>query len=277
MADFKTHIACSSVLGVAYGGAACVLYDVPLSTGLLAGGLCGIAGMMPDLDSNSGVPQRESIAFASAVAPMLLMHRLSEFGVTSEALVLAGAIAYAVIRFGLGRLLRAFTVHRGMFHSIPAVLIAGELVFLLASGESVALRWYKAGGVMLGYFSHLALDEFYSIETTKLRIKRSFGTALKIFDRKHLWPNFSAYAKLALLSYVVFYEPGWTANYRQEIAQWGQSKVVQDVLQGHGLGAVLNDDAAAASSASPETAPTLPLVPIDRTNVGRSTTGTTWR
>ena len=54
MAGFKTHITTSSVLGVAYGATARCLYDVPLPTCLLAGGLCGVSGMLPDLDSGPG-------------------------------------------------------------------------------------------------------------------------------------------------------------------------------------------------------------------------------
>jgi hypothetical protein len=165
-------------------------------------------------------------------------------------------------------------VHRGMFHSIPAVLIAGELAFLMASGDSVTLRWYKAGGVMLGYLSHLLLDEFYSVEALRLRVKQSFGTALKLFDRKHLWPNVSTYIKLAILSYIVFYEPTWTADYRQQMAEWRDSKVVQEVLRGRGLDKFLSADgtsSAAAPAAAPlqGPAPALPLVPIDRSNAGR--------
>ena len=68
MAGFKTHIGVSGVLGVAYGGAGFAMYDVPLSTSLptcvLAGGLCGVSGMLPDLDSGSGVPLREKIGRA---------------------------------------------------------------------------------------------------------------------------------------------------------------------------------------------------------------------
>ena len=39
MADFKTHITTSTVLGVGYGTAGVLLLDVPLANGLLAGGL----------------------------------------------------------------------------------------------------------------------------------------------------------------------------------------------------------------------------------------------
>ncbi|MCS7305038.1 MAG: metal-dependent hydrolase, partial [Thermoguttaceae bacterium] len=134
MADFVTHIATSTVLGAGYGAAAYAWYEVPLSTSLLAGGLCSVCGMLPDLDSGSGRPLRESVAFAAAVVPMMLLERLRTFSLSSELLVLIGAGSYLLIRFGLGWLLRHFTVHRGMFHSLPVAGVFFLLAFLLASG-----------------------------------------------------------------------------------------------------------------------------------------------
>ena len=71
MAGFKTHITTSTVLGIAYGTTAAVAYDVPPPACALAAGLCGVSGMLPDLDSGPGVPLRESVSFAAAVVPML--------------------------------------------------------------------------------------------------------------------------------------------------------------------------------------------------------------
>ena len=75
MAGFKTHITVSSLLGVGYGGAAYLMYGVPWPTCALAAGLCGVSGMLPDIDSDSGTPLHESMAFAAAVVPMMLLHR----------------------------------------------------------------------------------------------------------------------------------------------------------------------------------------------------------
>jgi membrane-bound metal-dependent hydrolase YbcI (DUF457 family) len=210
MADFVTHLATSSVLGAGYGAAAYAWYDVPVSTSLLAGGLCGVCGMLPDLDSGSGRPLRESVTFAAAVVPMMLLERLRTFGLTPELLVLIGAGSYLLIRFGLGWLLKHFTTHRGMFHSLPAAGVFFLIAFLLASGQEVALRWYKAGGVLLGYLSHLVLDELYSLEWVRGRwkLRRSFGTALKLWG-SHVWANLLAYGLLGLLVVVVFFEPAW--------------------------------------------------------------------
>jgi len=211
LAGFKTHIATSSLLGAGYAAGAAVWCDFPLPTCALAGCLCGVAGMMPDLDSDSGVPLRESMAFAAAVVPLLLVDRLERFSVAPESMVLAGALVYLFVRFGVTSVLKRYTVHRGMFHSLPAALIAGELAFLLCNFGDLVLRFYLAGGVVMGYVSHLLLDELYSLEwyRGRWRLKKSFGTALKLWSTKSTWANVSAYAKLALLTFVSVNDPNW--------------------------------------------------------------------
>src|SRR5688500_14827490 len=119
MAGFKTHITTSTVLGVGYAAGGHVLYGMPLPACLLAGGLCSVSGMLPDIDSDSGVPLRESLAFAAAIVPMLMVERFRELGLAPESIALGGAILYLAIRFGLGGMLKRYTVHRGMFHSLP--------------------------------------------------------------------------------------------------------------------------------------------------------------
>jgi hypothetical protein len=208
MAGFKTHITVSTLMGAGYGGAAHMMFGVPWPTCALAGGLCSVSGMLPDLDSDSGRPLHESIALAAAVVPMMLLHRFQQTGMSHESMILAAAGIYVLIRFGAAALLKRYTVHRGMFHSLPAAVIFGEIAFLLASGEDVRLRAYKAGAVVLGYLSHLILDEIYSFTWRHglPRLKHSFGTGLKLFGPNH-WANFSAYAMLLILAAAILYEP----------------------------------------------------------------------
>lgn len=209
MAGFRTHITFSSIIGAGYGAAAWGLADVPWPACVLGGGLCAVSGMLPDLDSGSGVPLRESVAFAAAVVPMMLVDRLVHSGMPMEMIVLAGAAVYLAIRFGFAALLKKYTVHRGMFHSIPAALIFGEVGFLLASGD-MNIRLFKAGGVVLGFMSHLVLDELWSIQWKggRIQLKRSFGTAMKFWGRS-LWANCSTYGKLVLLTFLVVNDPIW--------------------------------------------------------------------
>lgn len=211
MADFKTHITVSSALGVAYGVVAWKHFNMPAPTCVLAGTLCGVSGMLPDLDSDSGVPLRESLAFAAACVPMLLIERVRHLGWSPETMVLVGAGVYIAIRFGVGKLLKRFTVHRGMFHSLPAAVIAGEIAFLLASGETLAIRGYKACAVVAGFLSHLLLDELYSVKVHRgsLGLKSSFGTAFKLWGSGS-WSNLVCYAQLIALGLLVLRDPIWT-------------------------------------------------------------------
>lgn len=232
MAGFKTHITVSGLLGVGYGGAALALYDVPLPTCVLAGGLCGISGMLPDLDSESGVPLRESVAFAAAIAPIFLVERFRHMGWSPESIVLAGALAYLLVRFGLAAFLRRYTVHRGMFHSIPAALIAAEIGFLLCEWDDMPMRLYKSGGIALGYMSHLMLDELYSMEwyRGRLRFKRSFGTAVKLWGG-NTWGNISTYLKLAVLTYVAVNDPNWMRQFDETAHQQHQQRIAEQPVE----------------------------------------------
>ncbi len=212
MAGFKTHITVSSALGIGYGATAFSMYHVPAPTCILAAGLCGVSGMFPDLDSGPGRPLRESLAFAAAVIPMMLADRVQHMGWAPETIVLAGAAVYFAIRFGVGHFLRHYTVHRGMFHSIPACAIFAELTFLICSheGEGLWLRYFNAGAVVLGFMSHLVLDEIWSIEWRGgvPHLKSSFGTAIKFWSQSG-WGNFSCYLKLAIVSFLVSQDPIW--------------------------------------------------------------------
>jgi membrane-bound metal-dependent hydrolase YbcI (DUF457 family) len=210
MPGFKIHISASTALGVAYGGAAFVAYDQPLETSLLAAGLCSVSGMLPDLDSGPGRPLRESVTFAAAVVPMLMIDRFKRLGMTPDAMVLSGGLIYLSIRFGAAWVLRHWSVHRGMFHSLPTALIFSELAFLLCSSGGLPLRFFEAGAVMIGFLSHLILDEIWSVEWRGLRphLKYTFGTAFKAWG-PCLWSNALTYLLMVATTVVVLNDPIW--------------------------------------------------------------------
>ena len=105
MPGFQAHITSSSIVGAGYAAAAWYVGGLPPVTCLLGGTVCAVAGMLPDLDSGPGVPMRESVAFAAALVPMLLLQRFHQMGMPIEAVILAGAAVYAAIRFGVTWLL----------------------------------------------------------------------------------------------------------------------------------------------------------------------------
>ncbi len=200
MANFNTHITSSAFLGVGYGIVGHTLYEMPVSSSVLSAGFCTVAGILPDVDADRGNSLREIMAFLAAVVPLLLLHRAMDMGYGHETLILLGAGVYLVIRFGGAEVIRRVTVHRGMWHSIPAALIAGIATFWLCDCPDQSRQFYKAGAVVSGFVWHLLLDEIYAVDTSgfKPRIKRSFGTALKIFGKKP-FPNIFVYGLLFLM------------------------------------------------------------------------------
>ncbi len=210
-------------------------FGMPLDKCMLAAGLCSVSGMLPDLDSDSGVPVRETFAFGAAVIPMLMIDRFTHMGLSHESMVLAGALIYIVVRFGIADLFRCYTVHRGMWHSLPAMLIAGLLAFLICSCENMHERLFKMCAVMLGFFSHLVLDELAAIDFSRgwPRLKKSFGTALKFTSGSAL-ANFSTYAKLTFLIVLAVTDPIFMETFgHQEVnVPHTATEWVQDMLSG---------------------------------------------
>lgn len=201
MAAFREHVTFSTVLGVGYAvGLKSIGFEGPHA--ILAGSLCGLAGMLPDLDSDSGKPVREMFGFLAAAAAVIFFHRLGP-GDLEFRMLLAGAM-YLFIRFGFSYIFRQLTVHRGMCHSLPAAMIAGLSTFLVFGhmGHRGALA--MAGGVTLGFLSHLLLDEIYAVDFKGLRPKLNqfAGSALK-FTSKSSAATLTCWAMVLLLGYRV--------------------------------------------------------------------------
>ena len=223
MPGFRAHITGSSIAGVAYGAAAWYVGDMHPVTCALGGGLCAVSGMLPDLDSGPGIPLKESVAFAAAVVPLLMIHRFQQLGLPLEAIILAGASIYLAIRFGLSWLLEKYSHHRGMFHSLPAAAIAGQTTFLAFAAEEPLRRYFVSSAVVLGFLTHLVLDEIWSVKMGWFgpKVKKSFGTALK-FNGPDLWPNLLTYAIAVILGLLAASDAAWTekmAHVRQQMEQ----------------------------------------------------------
>ncbi len=179
-----------------------------LESGMLAAGLCAVSGMLPDLDSDSGIPLRETSMFVAAVAPMLMIDRFRDLGLSHEAMALAAMLVYIAIRFVAVEFFKRYTVHRGMWHSIPAAASVGMLAYLMMPCPSESIRVYKSMAVVTGFMVHLTMDEIWSIDMSRgFRLKSSFGTALKFYGKDKV-SNVLAYAKLVLLMYLAWGDHG---------------------------------------------------------------------
>src|SRR6516165_3124807 len=140
MASYRGHLAFAGALGAAYGSLSLFKWGYDWGPALVAAGLTTLGGLLPDLDSDSGVPVRELFGISAALVPFFLFRRVySECGQSIEQTLVILAAIYLFIRYVLSFIFKRFTVHRGMFHSVPALLIAGLAAYLLYPSGDVRL------------------------------------------------------------------------------------------------------------------------------------------
>lgn len=203
MANFTTHIA----VGTVVAGTLATLTlaaDVVAPENLVAVTMAGLLGsVLPDIDLKESRPSRAMFAglaiFFSFAVLFTFATRLS---VLELWIVWLGTMAF--IRYGLHTAFHRLTVHRGIWHSLMAGLFcaaATAIVFRYVLLRHEGVSWLAGGFLFAGYLTHLILDEMYSVDVMGRRIKASFGTAVKVFDRRY--PGGSAAMAVALVAAVL--------------------------------------------------------------------------
>lgn len=234
MAGFYTHITTSSILGVAVGAFGAWHFQFDWGIACLAAGLTALGGMLPDLDSDSGIPVRELFGVAGFLIPLLLFERLRAFNLTPEQFLVVLAGAYLFVRYGVSEMFRRITVHRGMYHSVPAMIIAGLAVFLMHRpdqaivGEELQKRLYLAVGVMIGFLSHLVLDEIYAVDLMGVvpKLNQFAGSAVKLKSDSWIATGitYSILAGLGYLAWISTGSPTWAQAYQQTISPMSSAR-----------------------------------------------------
>jgi hypothetical protein len=142
-----------------------------------------LGSLLPDMDSERSLPVRFAFTLASILLAFVAMFRFAEQFPSVGELVLIWLAAFLFFRWSVFWLLETFTVHRGLFHSLPAALLAGLLgvtACFHGLGLSALESWLGGVFVCFGYLVHLLLDEVYSVNLFGARPRRSLGTAFKL-------------------------------------------------------------------------------------------------
>src|SRR5258708_1216137 len=99
MASYRGHLAFSSALGVAYGAVGYCYLHLDWAAACLGAGMTALGGLLPDLDSDSGVPIRELFGLLATITPLFLVSRLQSKGLTGEQTLVVLAGSYLFIRY----------------------------------------------------------------------------------------------------------------------------------------------------------------------------------
>jgi hypothetical protein len=205
MANFKTHLAVAAI------GSGC-LATVCLAAGLAQPkevvllALAGTAGgILPDIDLDHATPTKILFtALALVTAFMVLVSKADSYSLIE--LWIVWGVSYASVRYLAWYLFSELTVHRGIYHSQLAVVLfcfIGTALSYQLFDFPQRLSWLMGIFVGLGYELHLALDELYSVDFMNKRIKRSFGTATKLFDYKNITSSSLMAATVVLMFFML--------------------------------------------------------------------------
>ena len=178
MADFKAHTSVGTLWGLLLGTVSVISDFCSLIGGIVILFLAATSSAAPDIDSDTGRPRELVLSFLGIAIPIVLLFNISD-STSSENILAATLISFFLVRYILGYLLAKFTVHRGLWHSIPAAVLCSEITYLLFFDLPIKVRLLYALSVLGVFISHLLLDEMYSVKVLALDTKRSFGTALK--------------------------------------------------------------------------------------------------
>ena len=213
MANFNTHLNVAALLTGLSSASLVAAGHIELNTAIWLWFLGTMGGLLPDIDSDNSTSLDTIFnLFAFAIILIVMRYIIDEdMGDLSFLKVIAiPVVTYGVMKYGLRTIFERLTVHRGSCHSLLFLALCGLLTTQIIanvdginSNKADSLAWLSGGFVFLGGFIHLLLDEIYSVDLRNIKIKRSFGTALKLVDLDN---------KLLLLAMMLAVAVLWTTT-----------------------------------------------------------------
>lgn len=162
-----------------------------------------LGGILPDLDMKNSTPSR-IIAFLLSFLTIFLIKPITQklFASSSELStfvsiifsILLGLLLFLILPILIPR----FTIHRGIFHSIPAIILSFLFSYMLFCNFEKKIRLYASASLTLGYTLHLIMDEIQGF----LRKKRK--TVFKITG-ENTFSTAVAYILICGFSSYIFY------------------------------------------------------------------------
>ena len=212
MANFNTHL---TVAVTTSGLASATLLSaahIDFNSALWLWFLGTIGGLLPDIDSDNSTSLDTIFALLTLTVVLITLHYLTEtLQITRfSKLIAASLIAYGVMSYIIRPLFEKISIHRGTCHSLAfllfCALLTTQLTWFLAADymrQADILAWLSGGFIFLGGLVHLLLDELYSVDLLNARIKRSFGSAIKLADFNHKLLTLSLFIVIIGLAFIV--------------------------------------------------------------------------
>lgn len=200
MANFTTHLAVGTLVSGALATVT-LAADVVAPENLIAVTMAGMLGsVLPDIDLKDSRPSKAMFSgLAIFFSFVVLFTAADKLSIAEMFVAWIGTLLF--VRYGAKAIFHSLSYHRGIWHSILAAVFCSVLTaivyyWLLRRHDGVA--WLAAGFMFAGFLTHLILDEIYSVDVMDVRVKASFGTAVKLADTSHWGHTAAMAAALAL-------------------------------------------------------------------------------
>ncbi|MBF0428187.1 MAG: metal-dependent hydrolase [Magnetococcales bacterium] len=204
MAGFNAHCAVAAVVGGMAVTTLMVSGQADPQTALICLGSCLIGGVLPDVDADESVPLKLSFTVFALLGSFFIMFSQVKVYSILELIVL-WLVTFLFIKLVVFELFTRITVHRGIFHSLPAgIFFAGATAVLMSRlfHHPDKLSWLAGLFLFLGFVVHLILDELVSLNLFGVGgVSYSFGSAFKLFSRNG-WVTGAMYAAVVIILFM---------------------------------------------------------------------------
>ena len=190
MASFKAHMAFGIFTAFGWTFLLFTLSLISIWLMPLVVFLTVIGSFLPDLDSDTGLPLKILLTIFSILVSCfvgLFLFISDKYQFTTS--VIFFFLSYGFSYFVIGGIIKKVTRHRGIFHSIPSVILSILLPLTCLNYFSLnqEVKMILSISIGIGYLSHLILDEMNSLvnlEGVPFVPKRSLGSALKLYSNQ---------------------------------------------------------------------------------------------
>ena len=192
MANFNVHLN-TAIITTGLGSATLLSAEhIDLNSALWLWFLGTMGGLLPDIDSDNSTSLDMIFNLFALSAVLIVLSFLTTnllLQISFIEIILLPLMVYCFMRYIVRPIFEKITVHRGSCHSLFflffSALLTTQITWQLSEQEtltSATFAWLSGGFILFGGLVHLLLDEMYSVDLSNIRIKRSFGTALKLAD-----------------------------------------------------------------------------------------------
>lgn len=199
MANFNMHLNTAAVVSGTLAATLSAFHYIDIKTSFYCFFAGIIGGILPDIDHENSIPVR---ILQFVLANLIAFLIISKYLVKLKLFEIIGIWLGVYLLFeGIFYFFKKYTVHRGIIHSIPVGVLFSLMTMLFLNkvlGLSVNKSYYIGLFVLIGYFTHLILDEIYSVDIAGKRIKKSFGSAFKLFSNQK-YINILVYSLIFIL------------------------------------------------------------------------------